>query len=180
MRNLSLAILLLFACQFCFGQVFKLDSLPKQGVLLDKGWKWHAGDNPDFDDSAWESIDPTKDIHDLPQIFDSKVKWLRLNIEVKNKIIKPTGISIMQAGASEIYLNGQLIHRIGQINGNIKLIKASDPLDIPLSFPIDTIWKYTLSIRYVLQPKVRYTTLYGLTQNMLFKATIVVYKICIK
>jgi len=29
-------------------EVFRIDSIPTQGILLDKGWKWHAGDNPDF------------------------------------------------------------------------------------------------------------------------------------
>ena len=54
-------------------KVFHLDSLPVQGILLDKGWKFHVGDNPDwarpdFDDSKWEDIEPTLDIYRLPQI----------------------------------------------------------------------------------------------------------------
>ena len=65
----------LFFSSHIFAQqsaVFKV-YLPTQGILLDKGWKWQGGDNPnfakvDFDDSKWESIDPTKDIFDLPQI----------------------------------------------------------------------------------------------------------------
>jgi len=53
-------------------QPFRIDSLPPQGVWLNKGWKWQAGDNtewakPEFDDSQWAAIDPTKDIMDLPQ-----------------------------------------------------------------------------------------------------------------
>ena len=44
--------------------VLIIDSLPPQGILLNQGWKWHAGDDPDFakpnfDDSQWEDIDPT-------------------------------------------------------------------------------------------------------------------------
>lgn len=57
---------------------FPIDSLPTEGVVLNKNWKWHTGDNPewaklDFDDSSWENIDPTKDIMDLPQIQDGKI-----------------------------------------------------------------------------------------------------------
>ena len=70
-------IVFLFISGTSFSQpfgIFKIDSVPTSnvlltGVLLDKNWKFHVGDNPDFakpefDDSAWENIDPTKDIHD--------------------------------------------------------------------------------------------------------------------
>ena len=78
-------------------------------MLLNKGWKYQTGDNPDwaktdFDDSAWTPIDPTKDIAALPEIFNAQIKWLRLDFEVKNKLPNPLGIAINQAGASEIYL----------------------------------------------------------------------------
>lgn len=62
MKNLLLFLFLLPL--FCFSQqspVFHIDSLPPQSILIDKGWKWHTGDNPDFanfafDDSKWESL----------------------------------------------------------------------------------------------------------------------------
>ena len=46
---------------------------------LDKGWKWHAGDNADwarpaFDDATWEQIDPGQDIMDIPQL--RQTNWL--------------------------------------------------------------------------------------------------------
>jgi hypothetical protein len=75
--------------------VFQIDSLPltPQGVLLDKGWKWHAGDKPDwaradFDDSKWENIDPSKDIMYLPQVRKAGIGWLRLNLHVDNSILQ--------------------------------------------------------------------------------------------
>ncbi len=156
---------------------FRIDSLPKQGILLDKGWKFHAGDNPDwakadFDDSAWESIDPTKDIMDLPQIFDSKIKWLRLSFEVKNKLPNPLGIAVSQAGASEIYLNGRLVHQFGHFDTDSTKVKAHDPLQYPIYFPADSVGKYVLAVRYALQPNIRYTKIYGQTKNHLFGVTL--------
>ncbi|MBP6411600.1 MAG: hypothetical protein KA313_10910, partial [Pseudarcicella sp.] len=61
-----LLLFLLTFTNFCFAQkssVLHIDSIPKAGILLDKNWKWHAGDNPDFakadfEDSKWEGIDP--------------------------------------------------------------------------------------------------------------------------
>ncbi len=156
---------------------FRIDSLPTEGVLLDKGWKFHAGDNPDFakpdfDDSAWTPIDPTKDIMALPEIFNAQIKWLRLDFEVENKLPNPLGIAINQAGASEIYLNGRLIHQFGHFDTDSTKIKAYDPLEIPIYFPADSVGQYHLAVRYVLQPNIRYTNIYSYTKNRLFNATI--------
>ncbi len=92
--------------------IFKIDSLPTTGVLLDKNWKYHAGDNPDFakpefDDSAWENIDPTRDIFDLPQIYKTgQIVWLRLRLSIDSSINYPLALMIEQSGASAIFLNG--------------------------------------------------------------------------
>ena len=179
MRNLLFCLFLFPSLAFAQKrEVFRIDSLPKEGVLLNQGWKWHAGDNPEwakagFDDAGWEDIDPTKDIHALPQVFNAQVKWLRLTFEVTNKLPLPLGLSINQAGASEIYLNGQLLQRIGHIDKDSTKVKAVDPLEFPINFPLDTIGKYHLAIRYSLQSNINYTRIYGWTQNCLFKASIV-------
>jgi hypothetical protein len=158
-------------------QFFQIDSLPTEGVLLNKNWKYKTGDNPDFakadfDDSAWKPIDPTKDIAALPEIFNAQIKWLRLDFEVKNKLPNPLGIAINQAGASEIYLNGQLIHQFGHFDTDSTKVKAYDPLEIPIYFPADSVGQYHLAVRYALQPNIRYTNIYILTMNRLFNATI--------
>ena len=57
---------------------FYIDSLPAKGILLDKGWKFHEGDNPewakpDMDDSKWQSITLSDYSTYLPQ-FKNKDK----------------------------------------------------------------------------------------------------------
>ena len=176
----QLVLFLLFFSNSTFAQkseIFHIDSLPTEGVLLNKGWKYQTGDNPDwakpdFDDSAWTPIDPTKDIAALPEIFNAQIKWLRLDFEVKNKLPNPLGIAINQAGASEIYLNGHLIHQFGHIDSDSTKVKAYDPLEYPIHFPADSIGQYHLAVRYALQPNIRYTNIFELTQNRLFKATL--------
>ncbi len=81
----------------CFPQiqkapVFHLDNLPAQGVLLDKGWKFQKGDNPNyaqpqFDDSQWFSINPTKDIHEIPQLWNNNIVWFRLHFTADSSVI---------------------------------------------------------------------------------------------
>lgn len=159
--------------------IFRIDSLPTEGVLLNKNWKFQTGDNPDFakpdfDDSAWADIDPTKDIMALPGIVNAQIKWLRLHVEVTNK--QPNlllGLAINQAGASEIYLNGRLIHQIGHIGTDSNKTKAHDPLEYPVYFPADSVGHYHLAVRYALQPNIRYTQIFRQTKNRLFNATLV-------
>jgi Histidine kinase-, DNA gyrase B-, and HSP90-like ATPase len=115
-------------------EVFKIDSLSKQGVLLDKGWKWLAWDNPDFakadfDDSAWESIEPMKDIMDLPQIWKTEIVWFRLRFNADSSLVnKSLVMQVNQTGASEIFLNGQFIGKFGEIDTKAHQIQASTPI----------------------------------------------------
>lgn len=159
--------------------ILRMDSLPVQGVLLNKGWKFQTGDNPEwakpeFDDSAWNSIDPTKEIADLPEIFNAQIKWLRLDFEIPTQLPHPAGLAINQAGASEIYLNGRKIHTFGHFDTDSTKVRAYDPLENAILFPADSVGKYTLAVRYALQPNIRYTNIFGLTKNRLFSATMVV------
>jgi two-component system, NtrC family, sensor kinase len=176
-------LILFFLCVFStalFAQkraVLYINSVPTEGLLLKEGWKYQMGDNldwakSDFDDSAWTPIDPTKEIVALPPIFNTQIKWLRLDFEVKNKLPNPLGIAINQAGASEIYLNGQFIHQYGHFDTDATKVKAYDPLEYPIHLPADSVGRYTLAVRYALQPNIRYTNIYSLTKNRLFNATI--------
>ncbi len=108
--------------------VFRIDSLPAQGILLDKGWKWHTGDNPDwakpeFDDSKWESIDPTSPFSKLPQVTEAEIGWFRIAVTIDSSLVNqplivttntpPKGLMM---GALEIYLDGKLIGSIGKVS----------------------------------------------------------------
>ncbi len=181
MMKKALLFLLLFpVCLFSQQrEVFRIDSLSKEGILLDKGWKWHAGDNPEwakpeFDDANWADINPTKDIFDLPQIpKNGKIVWLRLTLSLDSAISYPLVLMIQQSGASEIYLNGNLIHHYGILSSNPKQIKAFDPLSNPLPLPINNNQlSQALSIRYALQPNIAYTNLFE-KKNSGFKAQLI-------
>lgn len=159
-------------------EILRIDRVTERGVLLKKGWKYNIGDDlawakPEYDDKGWKNIDPTQEIAHLPQIFNEEIKWLRLSFEITNHLPLPLGIAINQAGASEIYLNGRLIHRIGHFDTNIKNVVAYDPNEAAIHFPAPTPGRYVLAIRYVLQPNIRYTNVFTASYNSFFKATIV-------
>ncbi|GAA4466791.1 hypothetical protein GCM10023189_49440 [Nibrella saemangeumensis] len=169
----SFVWLCLCTVTLCWGQSsveIEIKKLPDQGILLDKGWKWQAGDNtdwakPEFDDSAWEAIDPTRDIFDLPQLDKQtgRISWFRLRFQVRpdSALHQQLVMQIQQSGASEIYLNGRLIHRIGKLSANPSEIKAFTPHDMPISFPVSWGKQQVLAVRYALQPGIRYGQHFG-------------------
>ncbi len=127
---------------FAQNEVFRIDSLPPKGILLDKGWKFHAGDNPDFakpdfDDSKWESIDPTKDIMDLDKLRNSTICWLRIPIYISDTtILKKLALVVKQTAATEFYLNGDLLEKFGSVNNNSSKSQAYDPMGQAIAFPV--------------------------------------------
>ncbi|QMU31607.1 GHKL domain-containing protein [Adhaeribacter radiodurans] len=155
-------------------QAVELKQLGEQGILLDKGWKYHPGDNPDwakleYDDSKWKSINPTLDIHDLfPQIPRSGIGWFRLHLLVDSTLNNQLAMMIYQSGASEIYLNGKLIHRFGVISSNPEQVKAYKPTGKSVSFPVTKARRQILAIRYALQPHISYSAHWGWENLALF------------
>lgn len=178
MRSLLLLTLLLngFSVLGQDTSVFIIRELPQQGVLLDKNWKWQAGDNPqwakpEFDDRRWQAIDPTKDIMDLPQLHQTAIGWLRLRFSLADSIHSQLALMIWQSGASEIYLDGKRVHQLGKLTGDIHATKAFNPAGKPISFPIGPSSYHVMAIRYALQPNITYTTIF-LHENRGFKAVI--------
>ncbi|CAN5634566.1 hypothetical protein BH10BAC3_BH10BAC3_27580 [soil metagenome] len=163
----NLFILLLFFPLAIFAQqseVFKIDSLPKQGLLLDKGWKFQLGDNPDFakadfDDNTWQQINPTVDIFDLPQLPKTgEIFWLRLHLAVDSSLNQQMVMTLQQSGASEVFLNGKLIQKLGIVSTNPDDIKAYNPQQKIFAFPIQKANSQVVALRYAFQPKMRYAT----------------------
>src|ERR1035437_8926131 len=125
------------------GKIFHIDSLPAQGVLLDKSWKFHPGDNiefgkPGFNDSDWEDINPMQDLYYLPQIKKESIGWFRIKLHIDSILLhKPLAFQVSQFLASEIYLNGKLIQRYGLVSLDNKKVKAMQPLPEPFGIQFD-------------------------------------------
>lgn len=112
---------------------FRIGQLPVKGLLLDKGWKHMPGDNPDWaspahNDQHWQPIDPTQDIYDLPQIWQNKIVWFPLRFDLDSSLRRESlALLIEQTGASEIFLNGRLIGKYGQIGRQAERVRAASP-----------------------------------------------------
>ncbi|WP_229239364.1 sensor histidine kinase [Emticicia agri] len=130
-----------------------IDSIPMYGVTLSNHWKWHAGDNPawakpEFNDSLWDKLQVAESIEEFPKLRESEIAWFRRPIQVTQALVnKPLSISVKQMGASEIYLDGKLLHKLGVVskNDDEEQTKVSTTsLPIVLS---DTN-KHVLAVRY--------------------------------
>ena len=126
-------------------------------VELDKlTWKYKAGDESawasrGFDDSAWESIEATRITPDsLPAGGWNGRAWFRLNLIVDEKLVdKNLALIAMQSGASEIYLDGELIARFGEISETGDTEYNPNRLPIPIKF--ETPGEHVFAVRFSAQ-----------------------------
>src|SRR5688572_14488510 len=175
-RSLFIFLMVFLFTNECLPQdatIFHIDTLSSEGILLDKGWRFQVGDDsayasPLYDDKAWEPINPALDIHDLPQIPRSGIVWFRLHLSIDSALTNQLVLVIQQSGASEIYLDGKLIHRFGILSADPEKIKAYDPQWKPVSLPMSKIARHVLAVRFALQPHIRYTTMYTTNNHALW------------
>jgi hypothetical protein len=158
----SMAMLIIILCSYSKliaqdSGIFEINTLPKEGILLDKGWKFRAGDNPDFakpdfDDNAWSPINPTLDIRHFPDSVKAGICWLRLHVVLDNRLQEEQlALWIDQYIASEIYLNGKLIYSFGKVSSKTEEIMAYNPVALPVAFPTERVAEQVLAVRYAVQ-----------------------------
>ncbi|MDB5263416.1 MAG: hypothetical protein JWQ14_2699 [Adhaeribacter sp.] len=121
---------------------------------LNQNWKFHPGDNanwadPAFDDRPWQVLNPTQDIHYLKQLREAEIGWFRLQLQVDSSLLNiPLGITLFQVGASEIYLNGKLIHQLGVVSQNREDEVLCNPNNTPYSLQFTGGTHQVLAVRY--------------------------------
>jgi len=163
MKNRLLIFLLLQSTSALLAQqtLSLSESLSPDGIVLNEGWKFHAGDNPewaktDFDDSKWESIDPTKDLGDLPQTRKEAIGWFRIRFKVDSSLLnRPLAFQVYQSIASEIYLNGKLLKKYGVASPKGQNVVGFQPHNEPEGILFSSI-EQSLAVRFSVQPNLPY------------------------
>jgi sensor histidine kinase YesM len=160
---LLLSLILLLAGK-CFSQeptqIVHVDSISvKKGMILDKGWKFHAGDNPqwgnvDFDDRSWQPIDPTRLLHQLPEVKETGLCWFRLKFRIDSSLLNERLAMILNfQGAAEIYLNGKQIYRFGTVSADFKTEQTKFVWFRPFSLKLGNQQLQQLAVRYSFHKK---------------------------
>ena len=109
-------------------------------VFVLEGWKYQPGDDPswsrpELDDRSWERLSTawleTASLEEMPASGWTGIGWFRLRLkrspDLEGRIL---GLSLRQLGASEIYLDGELLRSYGKV--------ASDPADEIARWPQTT------------------------------------------
>src|SRR3954452_1252779 len=97
LRYVVLATLILSLSNKCFSQfdssnnIFYSKELPADGVLLDKGWKFHAGDNlewanQNYDDATWTNLQLSDYNTWLPKFKTQNIGWFRLHLLIDSSL----------------------------------------------------------------------------------------------
>ena len=131
-----------------------INKLPATGLLLSRGWRYHAGDDPawarpDFDDSAWDTINPTRPRRELSPALGTGISWLRLRFRLGDSLrAQSLALHAYEVGACEIYLNGRLIMRQGVVSDNPARVVSRGRFPPPGDVTAGGPAMQTLAVRY--------------------------------
>ncbi len=122
-------------------------------IALHDGWRFSDKDSlafadSSFDDSRWEIRGSEMRLSTYPRPSFNGIGWFRLQFIADTSIVNtPLVFTITHLGASEIYLNGQLIRSFGKIDG-ADSSTYYDPQEIPSLITIPAAGENVFSIRY--------------------------------
>lgn len=116
--------------------------------------RYHVGDNPNwanpgYDDSNWKIGDTRFVADDWLSGEWEGIGWFRFRFDIDESLRNKTILlHYVQAGASELYLNGRLIKKFGKVGKYIELEEALWDQEYPTEFKFDDSRYQVLSIRY--------------------------------
>ncbi|WP_375449358.1 ATP-binding protein, partial [uncultured Nostoc sp.] len=113
----------------------------------------HLGDEAtwsqsDFDDTRWDSLNPTQNTATLTKLPQQGIGWLRLRLQIAPPMRgKLVGLLIRQKGAFDLFLNGKFIAQAGQISSQKQIALGVEKANLPyISLGTDSV--QLLAIRY--------------------------------
>ncbi len=128
----------------------QMDSLTGR-LQIASPWHFHSGDDTtwalsDYDSSEWDTL---QSWFESDETKWTGIGWFRKTIvfdsTARNKSI---ALQMYHYGASEIYLNGSLVHKFGEVGADTSTEKNFQPQNIPIILNLDTNLVYTLAVRY--------------------------------
>ena len=148
-------------------RILTLDAV-EAGTNLHGSWKYHPGDNPEwaspaFDDTGWESTNTLMFRSELPESGWEGIGWFRLRLSIPDERLwnMPLALRVpFQVGASEIYLDGELIYKFGTVGtreGEEKPYWKRDPQVISFSSKTE----HLIAIRYSNFSSYQLTPMFG-------------------
>lgn len=131
------------------------DIRSKSDNLHSAPWKYHPGDNPDwsrpdFDDTTWKYLSTLITQDKVINKEWQGIGWFRLHISVPDEELwnKPLALLVnYHAGASEIFLDGELIYTFGKVGNRKEEEKPYWERD-PQGFSFSAKTDHVIAVRY--------------------------------
>jgi len=164
MNRLSKNTFLLFVMLFAIGtsastthsaSVTTDRVLSDEGMPLDRGWRYHAGDDPawaapEFNDGGWQELEGSRVAPPGGVDGWGGIGWFRVSIEVpealRNRVL---ALGISGLGAMEFYFDGQLVRTLGHVapSGGSTVEHLNE---VPVMTPValDGRPQHVLAVRY--------------------------------
>ena len=125
----------------------------KMGLTISGFWKYRSGDSlvwasPTYVDASWDTLRSNFNIDSIPPKIWTGIGWFRLNIVVDSSLKNRTiAFSLIQNGASEVYLDGKLVKKFGTVSSGDKEM-TYNPHRIPFGVFLEDNDSHLLAIRY--------------------------------
>ncbi len=163
MRLLTLILMIFSFPSFAqSSDIFHIDSLSTEGVLLDKEWMFYSDDNGDYKRADFNTkdgvlVNPTLLLDQLPVVKRSGIGWFRLKLQVDSSLRNKTvGITLSMLGAAEMYLNGERVYQFGNVSTNYSEEKTQATFMSALNLKLGNSEKQVLVVRYSYHPNNMY------------------------
>lgn len=120
-------------------------------MSLDQGWQIHpeTPQPPPPDAAPWRPVETT---FDQPGQFPrtwSGLAWFRLDIEIPEELTgTPLALRLEQAGASQLYIDRELVATYGRPAAESARETIYDPKGVPLSVVFDRPGRHEILLRY--------------------------------
>ncbi|EAY26685.1 SpoIIE family protein phosphatase [Microscilla marina] len=117
-------------------------------------WLYHKGDNPvwakpGYDDKNWQNLDPRLWLKRIKKGTFEGIGWFRIHLDIEESLRGKTVALLMhQRGASEVYLNGKLVHKYGVVSINTDTEVKYNPFGEPVKMRLGTQARQVLAVRY--------------------------------
>jgi hypothetical protein len=99
----------------------------------------------------------------LTDLRAAEIGWFRLHLDVDSSLMNiPLALNIFQRGASEIYLNGKLIHKLGVVSQDPTEEVIFNPNFTPYSFQFEDQAHQILAVRFSFTERNPYMNFLGL------------------
>ncbi len=143
-----------------FGQTESKSNLTEkinQGwTSLNENWKYQKGDDiqwaqPSYNDNLWKTAVTNGNLNqnnDKQLAGENEIVWFRIKIKVDSTFKETIIFNVVQNGASEIYLDGKLIHRFGVVSTSPKNFQQKSANEDIFVLPLEPDKEQVLAIRY--------------------------------